>query len=356
MVLAATMLGCLSSTPPTQGGSGTEVTAGTDTTSADTSSGATTLEPETGTGVLGECDATPLRIATYNINDVGADGTDERIALEAVLHRIDADIVCMQEVYYAGSERLQGLAGGLGYERIFQAETSPAIGGDWTNACIARIPVTLVESYTASELSNDGSANDLGRDILVVRAEPEPGCFVGVFTVHLKAGNQPTDVFRKAVESERLVQAIEKYRITRPEDALVVLGDFNEQITDSGLGTQLTEVPSDLPESYRLGADIEMPLIYHPFERLASLGFSVAEATWEDSGLTATWNETSRLDYVFYGQAILEGAEVYNSCEDNGIDDDPPGGWLPKQGEPLACDTSRAASDHFPVFVDLTLP
>lgn len=350
---AALLTGCLSSSPPT---ADEDSSSGDETSSTAYDQTSATTSPPATTGPQGMCEDTPLRVATYNINEVGFLESDQFAGLAATLFRIDADVVCMQEVHFAESGRLDALAEELGYSHVFQAEMSPAIGGDWTNACIGRVPLELVQSYTARELGSDPNANDLGRDILVVRAEPEPGCFVGMFTIHLKAGAETADIFRKTVETERLVQAIEKYRSTRPEDAVIVLGDFNEQVTDDRLGDQITSIPDGLPDSYRLGADIDLPLVYHPFERLEAEGFTRVDATWEDSSFTATWNEASRLDYVFFGQARFEGSEVYNSCEDNGVDDDPPGGWLPKRGEPVPCGASEATSDHLPLVVDLTLP
>jgi endonuclease/exonuclease/phosphatase family metal-dependent hydrolase len=198
-------------------------------------------------------------------------------------------------------------------------------------------------------------ANDVGRDILAVRAEPAPGCFVGLFAVHIKSGFEDIDLFRRQVEVERIVQAVAAYRQTRPADGLVILGDFNEQVDDPDLGTVIGSEPAGLPSSYQTGGDIQFPLVYQPFMRLAEVGFMRVEATWEDLDLTVTWNEAERLDYVMFGQAVLEGSEVYNSCEDNGVDDDPPGNYLEKAGEPLPCFISGQASDHLPVVADLVL-
>jgi endonuclease/exonuclease/phosphatase family metal-dependent hydrolase len=214
----------------------------------------------------------------------------------------------------------------------------------------------LVESYTARDLSPDQTANDVGRDILAVRVQPAAGCYAGVFTVHLKSGGEVQDTFRRSMEVERLVQAVEAYRQERPEDAVMIVGDFNMEPNDEDLGRTFDGPISGLPGSYDIGQDIAFPVTYQPFTRLSSLGFQLAEATWEDSEYQATWRETSRLDYIFYGQAILQGDEVYNACEDNGVDDDPPGNWIPKRGEPLACFSSTIASDHLPVVADFSLP
>lgn len=318
--------------------------------------GVTTFDPTT--GEESDCDATPLRVATFNIEAVSSPGSDPFVGLAASIVRIGADVVCMQEVNEGEEGWVSDLAEAAGYDVVVLADPSPPIGGDIFNACISRIPMELIASYGGSALSSDPNANDVGRDILAVRVQPEPGCYAALFTVHLKSGGDYEDLFRRQVEAERLARGVRLYRENRPADGLIVLGDFNEQLDDDDLGTSLNEVPQ-LPASYELGSDIDVPLRYHPFDVLTTQGFQIAPALQEDSANDGTFiggNFSSRLDYVLYGQALFEGAEVYNACFDNGEDDDPPGGWLPKEGQPLACFSSQIASDHLSVFADFVLP
>ena len=91
---------------------------------------------------------------------------------------------------------------------------------------------------------------------------------------------------------------------------------------------------------------------------LTEQGFQISHPFQEDSANDDTFvggNFNSRIDYIAYGQAVFDGAEVYNACADNGVDDDPPGGWLPKYGQPLACYSTQIASDHLSLFADFTL-
>ncbi len=342
-------------------GSGGSATAdSTDTTSSGSASvGPGTTNSSETTGPQGECESTPLRLATFNIEGVSAPGSDPFVGLAATLARIGADVVCMQEVVEGEEGWLDELAAQSGYDTVIRADFSPPIGGDIFNACMGRVPLELIASYTGSSLSSDPDANELGRDILAVRAEPAPGCFAAILAVHLKSGGDYEDLFRREVEAERLARGARLYRENNPSDAVIVLGDFNEQLDDDALGTTLDEIPSTLPASYRLGKDITIPLLYHPFALLTEQGFQLAEAFQEDSTVNDTFiggSFTSQIDYIFFGQALLEGAEVYNGCADNGTDDDPPGGWLPKSGPPLSCTSSQIASDHLPVFADFTLP
>ncbi len=344
-------------------GSGVDVDE-TSTGTADGSSSLATTEVDPTTAVTTEtpesrCEDTPIRVATFNVESVSLEGSDPFIGLAASIARVGADVICMQEVLFDESPSLRNLAEAAGYTTVIQADRSPAIGGDLTNACMSRIPMTLIASYTGSSLSSDPNANDVGRDILAVRAEPEPGCSVALFTLHFKSGGDYEDLFRRQVEAERLARGVRTYREQRPGDGVIVLGDFNEQLDDDDLGSQLGELPSTLPQSYQLGDDIDLPLRYHPFDVLTDQGFQIAEAYQEDTLNPDTFvggSFTSQLDYIVYGQALLEGAEIYNACQDNGVDDDPPGGWLPKEGQALSCFSTQIASDHRAVSADVVLP
>jgi endonuclease/exonuclease/phosphatase family metal-dependent hydrolase len=316
---------------------------------------------DTNTGPLpAACGGRVVRVATYNVETVDAPGSVGFEALAAVLRRLDADVVCLQEVQHWETTSLFALASQAGYPDVIQAQQSPAIGGDHTNACLSRGGLALVDSYTGAELSSDAQANDVGRDILVVRvdlAEGEPApCHVGFVALHLKAGQSPLDWFRRQIEAERVAQAVARYRDEHPDEPIVILGDLNENLDDVALGSVFTGVPEGLPPSYRVGSDIVFPLTYQPFTRFEGLGFALVPATQEDSTRDATWNDAVRLDYVLHAGAQLRGALVYNACRDDGVDGGAAGAWLPLAGDPLPCATSDDASDHFPVVADLLLP
>jgi endonuclease/exonuclease/phosphatase family metal-dependent hydrolase len=318
-------------------------------------------EGSTGPDVLpSACGGLGVRVAAFNVESVGAEGSSSFEALAAIVQRIDADVVCMEEVQFWETADLFALAAQTGYPDVIQAQESPAIGGDHTNACMSRSGLSLVGSYSGWDLSSDGQANDVGRDILVVQVDLGEGgaepCRLGVVVLHLKSGQDSLDWFRRQVEAERVAQAVARYREDYPGDPMLIVGDFNENLGDPALDTVFSEIPAGLPASYEVGSDIELPLTYQPFDTFAALGFAIAPATQEDSERTQTWNDAVRLDYVLQAGAPVQAAEVYNACRDNGVDDDPPGQWMAKAGEPLACAVSEEASDHFPVVTDLVLP
>lgn len=339
-------------TSTTSEGSEGSMTAGGSQTSDEGGSNSGGPEEASTGGPTGNCSA-PLRVATFNIREVGAVGTGQYEALVAVLTRIDADVVCVQEVAFGEAGRLETAASEAGYEEVVLAEPSPAIGGEISNACLSRMPMTLVESFTGSDISSDASANDVGRDILGVEVAPAPDCRFRLFTVHLKAGQDDPDRFRRQVEAVRLGQVLELSRRQAPDALEVALGDFNESLDDGALGTVFSSIPFELPGSYELGNDIELPLTYDPFEPLRRRGLTRVDARQEDSADESTFRGGAQLDHVWVRGARAREAEVYNGCRDNGVDDAPEGGWLPKAGEPLSCQLSEAASDHYPVVVDL---
>jgi len=327
-----------------------------DTGDVDTSSSTTFVEAT-------PCEGASLRLVAYNVQGLGSIGSEGWDALGSTLRRIDADLVCIEEFEDGDTEALRALAEALGYGEPIQAAESPGIGGELRNACLGRLPATRIESFTATDLSSDPDANDVGRDFLAVRAEAGPGCHVSVLAIHAKSGLEPIDLFRRQVEFERLGQAIARVRAEHPDDALVVMGDFNENIDDPVVGTTIDALPTGLPPSYQLGDDIVLPLHYDPFAKLQSSDLAMVDATHEDSEVRGTWSafddwEGVRLDYVFLDtpdRIALAGALVYNTCLDDGTDAPPTGSWLPMAGEPVPCWVGPAASDHLPLVVDLQL-
>ena len=332
--------------PPSQ--TATETQTETDPTGADESSSSG--------APAGPCEGTVLRMVSYNIQAVGTEGSAQWQGLGSVLRRLGPDVACLEEIEDEDVAPLQALTDALGWGEPVFANTSPGIGGELRNACIGPLPITRFSSY-GSELSEDPDANDVGRDFLGVRVEKD-GCAVGILAIHAKSGQETIDLFRRQVEFIRLGQAIADARAQRFADALVVMGDFNEDIADPVIGTSLTQIPQALPPSYELGADIQLPMTYDPFAVLDDAGLTRLDPTHEDSDETTTWGVTDgfdgvRLDYVFYEGVQPEAQLVYDSCRDDGIDDPPAGAWLPLADEPLGCGVSAQASDHLPIVVEL---
>jgi endonuclease/exonuclease/phosphatase family metal-dependent hydrolase len=302
----------------------------------------------------------PVRVATYNVQTVGETGSEQYTALLEVLERIGADIVLLQEVDAEEGDlsRLRGLAERAGYDHFCVSETSGTLSGDLHNACLSRFVIVECNSWSAAELSGDPDANDITRDIQEVLVHVTRGRYLGVFNVHFKGGPDDRNRFRRQVELRRLLAAIETFVAEHPKVPVLVGGDFNEDLADGPFGDPVTEeLPASLPTSFRLGRDVSFPVVYDLFESLRAADLTLVDAVHEDDpGDDSTrMHSWRRLDYLWIGAGLeVRGAEVYDSCDDNGTDDPPAGHWLDKTGEPLPCKVTGRAADHFPVMVDLT--
>jgi len=304
------------------------------------------------------CGTVKLRVATWNVKSIGSQDSEAFAALRAIVSRIDADILCLQEVEAWEGYRLERLARLAGYGHWFQGWISTGMAGGLVNACLSRFPFAEASSRSSDDISNDPSANETGRDIVKVGVEVRQGrSFVTVFNVHLKSGFGAANKLRRQVEAERLGQVVDQAEALRPGEPVVAVGDFNEEIDSGALGGSITSPPADLPSTYSLGSDLAYPFVYDPFAVLSARGLDVAHPRREDSWMDDTRIPSGRrIDFVLArGATILDG-EVYDACDDDGVDADPPGGRLEKAGEPVACGLSGIASDHRPVVVELLLP
>ena len=304
---------------------------------------------------------TRLRVATWNIEDVGSSGSTEYTAAHAVLARIDADVVCLNEISGAADvTNLQQLASDAGYSHV--AVTSGAPFGSDRNAVLSRYAfVGPAVEHTAAALSGDPAANDMTRLFLeVVIDVPGDAVDLTVVTQHWKSGTGNDDEFRRSVESIRIGQALAA--LSSGVDAYVIAGDVNEE-SDGVPRTPnpLTSLPSGLPGAFSLGADLAAQLSgagipndpFGPLQLAAGTDAVIVGALQRDGSDATRPSSGRRLDYLLVSEA-LDGpgvaAEVYDS-EDEGL-----AGTLTLAGSPLAASASLAASDHFPVLVDLTVP
>jgi endonuclease/exonuclease/phosphatase family metal-dependent hydrolase len=303
------------------------------------------------------CNRASVRIATFNVQTLGSVGSADYLAVLAFVRRVSPDVICFEEIESWETRRLGALARDAGYARWFQGHVTGAMAGGLTNACLSRYPFAEARSLSSDDISSDGSANETGRDFVAVRVEVVPGSrWIAVFDVHLKSGFADSDYLRRQVETIRLAQAIDQHKRAHPLDAVVVMGDFNEEIDEQILGSRISSPPSGLPSSYRLGSDLAYPFTYDPFAALAAAGIAFTDPTHEDSTSHATRIPSGRrIDYIGYLGLQLVGDEVFNACRDNGMDDPPAGDWLEKPGPQVPCASKEMASDHRLVFADFGL-
>lgn len=303
-----------------------------------------------------------FRIATYNVEalDVGSSGYT---ALVNILKRMDADVVCLQEITQnAEVPQVATLAAAAGYSFSTVSSAQGTLTGNLRNAILSRYPLSNVVSWGSDDISTDPTANDITRDILQAEITvPEVCQKVGVFTVHLKAGSTSLDKFRRQVEILRLKKVMENWAISHPGAPLYLCGDLNEDIDDAPFGNTFNSLPSGLPATYDLGNDIGFPVVYDPFATIAQIGglsLTMADATSEDCANCYFTRVSSgrRLDYIFTRFSIpLLGDEVYASPSDNNVDDGANGNWLYKAFTPPGANASNDASDHYSVYADYLL-
>lgn len=291
-----------------------------------------------------------IRIATFNVRlGLGNRTNPGRVSAEAVLSRIDADIVGLQEVTFddLSQGNLANFAEDLGYPHVFIPET--ALDTSSRVILLSRFP--FVPGSTTSIVSPPG-ANDVTRAAAAATVDV-PGIDNDpvVVTAHLKCCFDNDDPFRRAVEMMRLRNYLEDLQLDG-EDNLFVMGDFN-LLGDENL--TFSVLPGGLPPSYDLGEDIPFPVRYYPdpLPFFAGLGIENPGYRQQDGFTTDTFRGSrSILDYLLVSSSVAARSpvtEIYNSR----FEATDPG--LPKAGDPLAASVSAEASDHYPLFGDFSL-
>jgi endonuclease/exonuclease/phosphatase family metal-dependent hydrolase len=191
---------------------------------------------------------TQFRIATYNTHK--ARGLDLRIVPERiveVVHELNADIVCLQEVINAPDgqpnlnqlqeiERaLPGCGSAFGANRVYR-------GGTYGNLTLSRFPILDTRNHDLSRRRREP------RGVFQTEIEVVPGRTIHVFNVHLGTGHM-----ERRFQARRLFNSEVLCQPGLPGPRLV-LGDFNEWT--HGLTTRLLR--SEF-QTFRLRHDARYP-------------------------------------------------------------------------------------------------
>lgn len=288
-----------------------------------------------------------VRVVTWNIQGLGTADSEEGVAERAILARLDADVVGLNEIDEGESGRLAQLAADVGYDVVFLPSGNPF--GDLRNAVLARGDVQ-VEALTASALSGDRAANDVTRLPLratLTRSGLEP---LTVVVNHWKSGFDNTDTFRRAVDGTRTAQAAD---VAGP---VVVMGDVNAELEDMPESPAVwSYAPSGLPRTLEVGQDVDSALDdglpNDAFAPLLQAGLVPVEAEQLDGRVSTRPSSDRRIDWVLVSSDLIGDAagEVYDSSDEGR-------GGLEKAGEAPDRYASETASDHLPVVVDLVVP
>ncbi len=303
-----------------------------------------------------------LRVAIYNVQSLNL-ATQGYTDMLAIIKRMDADVIMLEEVTgNAEVAAVPALATAAGYPFSVVATAQGTLTGDLHDAILSRYPIVSSKSWSAAQISGDPTANDITRDILEAQVSVPNVCGnIGFFSVHLKSGSTSTDDFRRAIELRRVKKVIENFLATNPTSQVFFGGDLNDDVNDGPFGATFNALPSGLPASFDLGNDMTFPVVYDPFNYIASIGglsLTMADTTSEDCTTCYATRVSSgrRLDYLFARASTIDlGDEIYASPSDNGIDDAPSGNYLDKAFAPLLAGASNSAADHYSVFVDYLL-
>ena len=308
--------------------------------------------------------AVEFRAATFNIGahfttsssgvyypdySLGAPGTPDHDSVSAILNRIDADVVALEEIHGADitAGDVAALATGLGYPHVYIAPATNTFDTSLRVAIFSRFPFLSQTSVTSP-----AGDKEMNRLIPVVKIDV-PGTTRDpvVAAAHLKSGSEASDAFQRTVEMRRLTNHLATQGLTAA-DNFVIMGDFNLSSTDR----TFTALPaSGLPTTFDLGADIGFPLYY--FTNPVSY-FSSPAITWiiprQLDNSTVTFPSSGSTIDLFLVSPIIGSrpsrSEIYNSALDVSNT-----AGLPKSGSPLAAGTSATASDHYALFADFEL-
>ncbi|MCA9689234.1 MAG: endonuclease/exonuclease/phosphatase family protein, partial [Myxococcales bacterium] len=343
-----------------------EDSRGPDPTAADV--GAEATEPGSESDGCSDDAPQTIRVVTWNIAEVGEPGSASFEAARAILGRLEADVVALNEI--ADVNHLEALMSAAGYsEGPVVAIENPF--GDLRNAIISRLPLDDATVHLAAALSGDPEAEDVTRPFVAATFTVPGSCAqLTVIAAHFKAGWEPADAFRRAVEAARMGQVGQLAGAGGGpmSTRYLLVGDFNEEVDEGPHEPDpLLELPAGLPATFSLGEDLAALLAgpglrNHPFfylEEPAWGGAAALDAQQLDGDASTRIGSSRRIDYLMASPSLLvdleAGAlvtEVYNP-EHEALE---MGQGLPKYGAPLAPDTGALASDHHPVVADITLP
>ena len=292
--------------------------------------------------------AIEIRVATYNVRlGLGPEGDLEREAAEAIISRINPDVLGLQEIFSAdrsGSpSNLDDLATSLNFPHVF----IPTGAIDTQSRVVILSKFPFLDSWNI--LSPPG-ANELTRAAAAVLIDiPGTNADPVIVNAHLKCCYEFDDPFRRAVEMFRINDFLLDEGLSST-DNIFVLGDFNL----IGNSSTYNSLPAGLPQSYQLGNDVGFPVNYSPSPAsyFTTLGLINPGFQQQNGSSTGTHNSGSVLDYILVSNSIETRSpqtEIYNSSLDASF----PG--LTKSGSPLPANTSGVASDHYLIYGDFEI-
>lgn len=291
-----------------------------------------------------------IRVASWNIQGLGTPGSAEYQATLAILQRLDADIVGLNEVDAPDVANLDAFASSLGYDHVLVSASNPF--GSIRNAILSRLPPSAENVWTAAELSGDSDANDVTRNPLSMTVSGPNGVALTLIVQHWNSGFGNGEEFLRALDSYRVGQASD--RVT---GEVVVLGDMNAQVGDTETPSHFSEMPADIARLRRfLGDDIAelmaaSGLRNDAFAAFTERDMNVIDLAQADGELATRDASGRRIDYILVSSEVHArewAGEVYDARDDALSTFD-------YAGDAPAANATNVASDHFPVVADVRL-
>ncbi len=170
-----------------------------------------------------------LKIATYNIHGcVGVDRRYDPARIAAVLHEIDADIACLQEIGARRANRFNDdqaayLAEATGC-RVVLGAGARGHRGRFANAILTRFPIVAARAI------------DLAVSVYEPRAALDAELMIGDRVLRVLATHFGLHAGERRLQANRLVAALGEPSIPgrRAADAVLLVGDLNEWRPRSG--------------------------------------------------------------------------------------------------------------------------
>jgi endonuclease/exonuclease/phosphatase family metal-dependent hydrolase len=234
--------------------------------------------------------ATRLRVLSWNIWWRFGPWRERAPLILRVLEAVDADLLCLQEVWQAGGDnQARQIADALGFHHVYGSVLAYS-GVDWGMAILARWPIMESEDIRLVSMpSEDGS-----RDCRVLRARVDgPRGAIDAYCTHLSWRPEESHIRQKQVAA-----VAEWVRDTAGGGyPPVVCGDFNAIPTSDEIRMMTGEAicPVD-------------GLVFYDAWRAA--GHTEPGFTWDNANphTNEALRPDRRLDYVFVGEPVDGGA------------------------------------------------
>ena len=328
-----------------------------------------------------------IRLMSFNVKfGVGTPGSAEFNAVREVVERLSPDVLVMQEVsspnFFADWLILVQQAGfpvddehlaiqGDAYAGQGYARGDITGGQDLNVVTVSRFPIRQRIQCMRGSAGRAEITRYPMLTVVDVPWLPDSGD-PAIVNVHLKAGGEEADNFRRALEARRTREVMTAAGITGATRNVIVAGDFNAtdwlpqpasyQTNISAVtmpGTGQFPDGTRLPTSFVGGSDLTSPGFTLPYDSFPHSGFnphglSALNLKQADGSDERTFAFASyKLDYFFVSQPILARGgvqtEIYNSRLEAAHD------GLPKRRTLPAPALSTTATDHFAVIADIPL-